>query len=226
MIFKNRTSAAQQLAICLSRYKGQRPLIMALPRGAVPMAKIIADELQGELGVILARKISLPGHEEYAIGAVSESGFVYKNPDVAGYNIPELVFKDAMNRQLQLMVERRRAYRLDQINGSPEGRVTILVDDGIATGSTVFAAIKDLRAQRPARLIVAAPVAPPETARKMEVEVDELIILDQPSHFHAVAQFYETFDEVTDQDVMLALWGSTASPFKARQTETEIHAPQ
>lgn len=210
MIFKNRAAAAQQLAVCLSRYKGQNPLIMALPRGAVPMAKIIADELQGEVGLVLARKISFPGYQEYAIGAVSESGFLYKNPDVAAYNIPESVFKEAMNRQLALIAQRRKEYRLDQMPRSAEGRITILVDDGIATGSTMFAAIKELRAQKPAKLIVAAPVAPPDTASKVEAEVDELVLLDQPPYFHAVAQFYEDFDEVTDQDVINILWGSTA----------------
>lgn len=220
MIFKNRASAAQQLAVCLSRYKGQQPLIMALPRGAVPMAKIIADELQGDLGVVLARKISLPAHEEYAIGAVSEHGFVYRNPDLDGYNIPEKVYRESISRQLKLMAERRKAYRLNQLNLSVEGRITILVDDGIATGSTVLAAIEELKALKPAKLIVAAPVAPSDTARKLEAKVDELIILDQPPHFHAVAQFYENFDEVTDQDVMQALWGSTMPEPKARHPET------
>jgi putative phosphoribosyl transferase len=223
MIFKDRTSAAQQLAVCLGRYKGQNPLIMALPRGAVPMARIIADELDGELGVILARKISLPGHEEYAIGAVSEGGFVYHNPDVAGYHIPESLFNQALKRQLALIEERRQIWRLDELHTSPEGRITILLDDGIATGSTVFAAIKSLRAQKPARLIVAAPVAPPDTARRLEAEVDELIILDQPPHFHAVAQFYENFEEVTDQDVMNALWGSQPPNARSWQPEPVIH---
>lgn len=223
MIFKNRAAAARDLAVCLSRYKGQNPAILALPRGAVPMARIIADELQGELGVILARKISLPGHEEYAIGAVSEKGCVYRNPDVLGYNIPESIFLQAKNRQLKLIEERRKAYRLDQLNINLDGRVTILVDDGIATGSTVFAAIKDLRSQNPSRLVLAAPVAPPDTAQRLEREVDELIILDQPPHFHAVAQFYENFDEVTDQDVISALWGSGKSNQPAKQSEPENH---
>jgi predicted phosphoribosyltransferase len=223
MVFKNRASAARQLAVCLTRYKGQNPLIMALPRGAVPMARMIADELQGELGVILARKISLPGYDEYAIGAVSEGGFVYKNPDVAAYNIPESVYTQAAARQQALIAERRQSYRLDQLHLQPSGRVTILVDDGIATGSTVFAAIKDLRSQKPSRLIVAAPVAPPETAEKLEQVVDELIILDQPPNFHAVAQFYEDFSEVTDQDVMLALWGTDPDQNHARHAQPHIH---
>jgi putative phosphoribosyl transferase len=223
MVFKNRSTAAQQLAVCLSRYKGKKPLIMALPRGAVPMARIIADELQGELGIILASKISLPGYEEYAIGAVSEGGFLYKNPDVDSYNIPDKVYQQAQTRQLARMAERRQAWRLDQLPQDVEGRVTILLDDGIATGSTVFAAIQDLRSRHPARLILAAPVAPPDTARKLELLVDELIILDQPLHFHAVAEFYENFEEVTDQDVFTALWGSGNSSSRARQTEPEAH---
>lgn len=226
MVFKNRAAAARQLAVCLARYKGQNPLIMALPRGAVPMARIIADELQGEMGVILARKISLPGYDEYAIGAVSERGFVYKNPEVADYNIPESVYEPATARQLALIAKRRKIYRLDQLHLQPSGRMTILVDDGIATGSTVFAAIKDLKSQKPSRLIVAAPVAPPETAEKLEQEVDELIILDQPQDFHAVAQFYEDFGEVTDQDVITALWGPDPDQTRPRQAEPHIHPAQ
>jgi predicted phosphoribosyltransferase len=212
MIYKNRTTAAQQLAICLSRYKSQHPLIMALPRGAVPMARIIADELQGDIGLILARKISIPGYEEYAIGAVSERGFTYRNPEVEGLLMADTVWKDGVSRQLKLMAERRQLYLMDQLHVSPTGRLTILIDDGIATGSTVFAAIRELRAQRPASLILAAPVAPPETAHRLEAEVDELIILDEPIHFHAVAQFYENFDEVTDQQVIEALWGKGFGP--------------
>ncbi len=207
MVFKNRAAAARELLVCLSRFKGQNPLVMALPRGAVPMARIIADGLQGELGVILAHKISLPGYEEYAIGAVSERGFVYKNPDVLGYNIPEGVFEKAKAGQLERMAKRRKLYQLDRLHLNVKGRVTILVDDGIATGSTVFAAIQELRSQNPSRLLLVAPVAPPETAQTLEPEVDDLIILDLPPHFHAVAQFYEQFEEVTDQDVIKALWG-------------------
>jgi predicted phosphoribosyltransferase len=223
MVFKNRSEAAQQLAVCLSRYKGKNPLIIALPRGAVPMGRILADELQGELGIILASKISLPGYEEYAIGAISEGGFLYKNPEVVSYNIPDKVYQQAQAKQLARMAERRQAWRLDQLKQDVQGRVTILLDDGIATGSTVFAAIQDLRSRHPERLILAAPVAPPDTARKLERQVDELLILDQPQHFHAVAEFYENFDEVTDQDVVAALWGAASSSPRARQTEAETH---
>jgi predicted phosphoribosyltransferase len=187
------------------------------------MARIIADELQGELGIILASKIALPGYEEYAVGAVSEGGFLYKNPEVISYNIPDKVYQQAQAKQLARMAERRQAWRLDQLKSNVQGRVTILLDDGIATGSTVFAAIQDLRSRYPERLILAAPVAPPETARKLERQVDELIILDQPPHFHAVAEFYENFDEVTDQDVITALWGAGNSSSRARQAEPESH---
>ncbi|HET9235619.1 MAG TPA: phosphoribosyltransferase family protein [Oligoflexus sp.] len=224
MIFKNRSSAAQQLAVCLSQYKGKNPLIMALPRGAVPMGRIIADELHGELGIILASKISLPGYEEYAIGAVSEGGFLYKNPEVVSYDIPDKVYQQAQARQLARMKERRQAWRLDQLKQDVQDRVTILLDDGIATGSTVFAAIQDLRSRHPERLILAAPVAPPDTARKLERQVDELIILDQPPHFHAVAEFYENFDEVTDQDVFTALWGDDSSSPRTKHEERAAHS--
>jgi predicted phosphoribosyltransferase len=206
MIFQDRNEAAERLAERLASYKGKNPLILALPRGAVPMAKIIADALKGELSVVLTRKISIPGYEEYAIGAVSQSGIVYKNPEAAYLAIPESEFQNSLQKQLKVIADRKQKYRLDGLPHSAKGRIAILVDDGIATGSTMFAAIREVRAQHPARLIVAAAVAPPDTAMKMRSEVDELVLLDQPEQFWAVGQFFMDFGEVTDQDVIDTLW--------------------
>jgi predicted phosphoribosyltransferase len=206
MIFQDRNEAAERLAARLASYKGKKPLVLALPRGAVPMAKIIADALDGDLSVVLTRKISVPGYEEYAIGAVSQSGIVYKNPEAAYLAIPESEFQTCLQKQLKVIENRRQKYRLDELPHSAKGRIAILVDDGIATGSTMFAAIRELKSQHPARLIVAAAVAPPDTARKMQAEVDELVLLDQPEQFWAVGQFFMDFREVTDQDVIDTLW--------------------
>lgn len=206
MIFNNREEAAEQLAVRLAPYKGKNPLVLALPRGAVPMAKIIAESLGGELGVVLTRKISVPGYEEYAIGAVSQSGLVYKNPEAEYLAIPESEFQACLKKQLKVIAERREKYRLNELPQSARGRIAILVDDGIATGSTMFAAIREVRSQKPAKIIVAAAVAPPDTVSKMQAEVDEMVLLDQPSEFWAVGQFFRDFGEVTDQDVIDTLW--------------------
>lgn len=202
MLFRDRLEAAHLLAQRLASYRGKKPLVLALPRGAVPMAKLIAEALHGELGVVLTRKISIPGYEEYAIGAVSQSGFVYKNPDAEYLNIPESEFQAALRKQLKVIEERRQRYHLDQLPQSAEGRIAILVDDGIATGSTMLAAIQEVRAQNPTRLIVATAVAPSHTARRLRGQADELVILHEPMPFFAVGQFFTDFSEVTDEDVV------------------------
>lgn len=209
MIFESREAAAYLLAARLSRYKGRKPLILGLPRGALPMARILAKELTGELGVVLTRKISIPNYEEFAIGAVSESGWVYRNPGAASLMIPEAVFQAAKIRQQALIAERSKEYRLDELHRSIKGRVAILVDDGIATGSTMFAAIQEVRAKEPAKLIVAAAVAPPRTARQIREEVDELVLLDEPENFYAVGQFFVDFRQVSDEEVKDILWGTS-----------------
>lgn len=221
MLFKNRLEAARLLAQRLAPYQGKNPLILALPRGAVPMAKFIAKALHGELGVVLTRKISIPGYEEYAIGAVSQSGFVYRNPEAEYLDIPASEFQACLKKQLKVIEERRQRYHLDQLPQSASGRIAIIVDDGIATGSTMFAAIHEVRAQKPARLIVAAAVAPPDTAQRLRAQADELVLLDEPPLFSAVGQFFDDFSEVTDQDVIDLLWDE---PRTAPEASAQMHS--
>lgn len=217
MIFETREAAAYLLAKSLREYQGRNPLILALPRGAVPMAKILATELKGEMGLVLTRKISIPNYEEYAIGAVSESGLVYRNPDAASLRIPEEVFQAAKVRQQNVIAKRRKEYRLDELRQSIKDRIVILVDDGIATGSTMFAAIEEVKAQEPAMLIVAAAVAPPTTAHEIRQKVDDLVLLDEPEDFYAVGQFFADFRQVSDDEVKEILWGQSRSPTAAQR---------
>jgi predicted phosphoribosyltransferase len=204
MRFKNREEAAKQLARRLAGYKGQKPLILGVPRGAVPMARTIADALEGELDVVLVRKLRAPGQPELAIGAVDEAGTVLKGRyfDVAD----EEYMRDEIRTQQDVMRARREMYtRGAQKAIDPAGRVVVVVDDGIATGSSMLAAIRSVRARKPRKLIVAIGVAPRESMAQIEAEADEVICLYAPADFYAVGQFFDDFSEVTDDMVVTAL---------------------
>ena len=167
MIFENRTAAARQLAMALKEYRNRHPLVLAIPRGAVPMAKIVADELGGELDVVLVHKIGAPGNPEFAVGSVAESGWIYLADYAAevGAN-HEYVQKEA-ERQLETIRQRRMQYTPVRPPIDPAGRVVIVIDDGLATGSTMIAALHALRTRKTAKLICAVPVAPPDTLDKV-----------------------------------------------------------
>jgi hypothetical protein len=200
-MFADRMDAASQLAARLSHLKGQHPLVVAIPRGAVPMADHIARALDGELDVVLVRKLGAPGNPEYAIGAVDEAGEVQLNPDVAEGIDPDYL-REEISRQRAVLVARRQAYgpAVD-----PAGRVVIVVDDGVATGSTFIAALRALRAQQPQRLIAGIGVAPPEVLRRLSHHADEIVCLETPAWFGAVGEFYQDFTQVTDAEVMRLL---------------------
>lgn len=209
MIFENRTAAARQLAMALKEYRNRHPLVLAIPRGAVPMAKIVADELGGELDVVLVHKIGAPGNPEFAVGSVDESGWIYLADYAAevGAN-HEYVQKEA-ERQLETIRQRRMQYTPVRPPIDPAGRVVIVIDDGLATGSTMIAALHALRTRKTAKLICAVPVAPPDTLDKVRDNADRVICLSTPSNFGAVAQFYQDFPQITDAEVIATL--ATAS---------------
>jgi len=205
MLFHDRIDAGHQLARALRKYKSQAPLILAIPRGAVPMGRALADDLEGELDVVMVRKIGAPYNPEYALGAVDESGWVYRNP-WAGDDPATLKYIET-EREVELAVLRRRRarYTPGRTSVDPAGRIVIVVDDGLATGSTMIAALHALRARRPARLICAVPVAPPDVLSKIGAYADEVICLQTPVNFQAVGQFYSLFDQVEDDEVVKVL---------------------
>ncbi|MGE5337156.1 MAG: phosphoribosyltransferase [Gemmatimonadota bacterium] len=206
-MFNDRNDAARQLARALDRYRGTRPLVLGIPRGAVPMAQLIARQLDGDVDVVLVRKLGAPGHAEYAIGAIDESGWSYLNPDAAWVGASQEYIEREKQAQLATMRERRRRYTEQRAAIDPAGRTVIVVDDGLATGSTMIAALHALREKKPARLICAVPVAPPDTLERVRPLADEVVCLHAPTAFYAVGQFYRTFDQVEDDEVVAALAG-------------------
>jgi predicted phosphoribosyltransferase len=203
MRFTNREDAAHRLAARLAPYRGQRPLVLGVPRGAVPMAAIIAEALDGDLDVVLVRKLRAPGQPELAIGAVDETGAIVKGEyfDIASADYVQ----SEVQTQLALLKQRRAAYGGAHAAIPPAGRVVVLVDDGVATGASMEAAIHAVRARQPKTLVVAIGVAPTSTLARLEPLADAVVCLHATEAFYAVGQFFADFGEVTDEDVVAAL---------------------
>lgn len=208
MIFSNRVTAARQLAAALSEYRGKHPLVLAIPRGAVPMAKIIAAELSGEMDVVLVRKLRAPGNPEFAIGSVDESGWVYLADYASQVGASDEYIRKEVATQLEAIRQRRAQYTPVREPIDPAGRVVIVIDDGLATGATMIAALHALKAKQPKELICAVPVAPPDTIEKVSAKADRVVCLSAPVNFGAVAQFYMDFPQVSDEEVIAALSAS------------------
>lgn len=200
--FRDRDDAARQLTAALAHLRGTRPVVLAIPRGAVPMGRIIADDLGGELDVVLVRKLGAPGNPEYAIGAVDELGAVMLNENAAWAGADDAYVQREARHQLELIRERRTRYRPGQPAIALAGRTVIVLDDGLATGSTMIAALKAVRAQGPGHLVCAVPVAAHDSLAQVAKFADEMVCLATPQPFFAVGQYYLDFTGITDAQVI------------------------
>ena len=203
MRFRNRSEAGRFLAGTLDRYKGRNDLlVLALPRGGVPVAYEVARALNAPLDVFIVRKLGVPGHEELAMGAIASGGVRALNRSVIEQlNISQSAIDAAATREGEELQRRERLYRGGKPSPDIAGRTVILVDDGLATGATMKAAVAALRQQNPAKIVVAVPIAPAETCHELQCEADEVICAVTPQPFWAVGQWYENFEQTTDAEV-------------------------
>jgi predicted phosphoribosyltransferase len=212
MVFRNREDAARLLAETLIKYRNQNPLILAIPRGAVPMAHIIAEALEGEVDVVLVHKLGAPGQPELAIGSVDERGQVYVGEHAASLGVDDEYIAREKKAQMKILRSRRALYTPVHPPIDPIGRIVIVVDDGIATGATMVSALRAVRDQNPCKLIAATAVASREALDMIRGLADEVVCLEVPEIFYAVGQFFLEFPQVSDEEVVTLL---KQSRFKA-----------
>ncbi len=208
MLFQDRDDAGIQLARALMKYKGRHPVILALPRGGVPVAAKVAERLEAPLDLILVRKIGAPMQPELAMGAVvdGDQPVIVRNQDVIDLiGVSEQTFDAIRTEELAEIDRRRERYLGDRARADVKGKVAIIVDDGIATGATTLAAIRALRKREPKELVLAVPVAPIETLQRLRAEVDAIVCLDTPRDFGAIGYYYRDFRQVSDDEVIAIL---------------------
>jgi predicted phosphoribosyltransferase len=201
--FPNRIEAGRALAQKLEKYAGRDDVIvLGLPRGGVPVANEVAKRLRAPLDVFIVRKLGVPGFEELAAGAIASGGVRVLNEDVMRA-IPhaEQAIETVTARETAELQRREQIYRADRAPRELRDRIAILVDDGLATGATMRAAVKALRQREVAKIVVAVPVGPPDTCHEIEEQADETICLSMPEFFQAVGQYYDDFSQTTDEDV-------------------------
>jgi len=204
-IFDSRLDAGRRLAKALAAYRGRNPLVLAIPRGAVEMGAEVARALEGELDVVLVKKLRAPYSPEFAVGAVDETGWTYVAPHARGAGADDAYLEQEKAAQLETLRRRRSEYTPARAPVDPRGRIAIVVDDGIATGASMIAALHSVRAREPARLVCAVPVAAPESLETIRPYADEVVCLEAPEYFQAVGQFYREFEQVEDEAVVALL---------------------
>jgi putative phosphoribosyl transferase len=206
-LFRDRRDAGRKLAQELSAYIGHPDVIvLALPRGGVPVGYEVALALSAPLDIFIVRKLGLPGHEELAIGAIASGGVRVLNEDIVrSLNIPEVVIDAVARRELQELERREHEYRGNRPAPEVRDRTVILIDDGLATGASMRAAVAGLRVQNPARIVVAVPTAALETCEAIQPEVDDIVCATTPEPFYGVGRWYEDFSQTTDEEVRILL---------------------
>jgi len=203
VVYRNRSEAGKHLAAQLAKYAYRDDvLVLALPRGGVPVAFEVAKALRAPLDVFLVRKLGVPGHEELAMGAIATGDVRVLNREVVDYlGIPAHVINAVAANELRELERRERVYRGDRPEPDVRGKTVVLVDDGLATGSTMRAAAAALRQQEPARIVVAVPVSAPQTCDEYRMGVDEIICVKTPEPFYGVGLWYDDFSQTTDEEV-------------------------
>ena len=206
MIFRDRKDSGTRLAQELKELKGKNAIVLAIPRGGVPVAMEVAKYLGCEMDLIITRKVGAPGNPEFAIGSVTQDGELITDREFAtSYGVGERYLAEESKRQTDIIKERLRRFRGDRPYPSLKDRIVVVVDDGIATGYTIRAAVQSIRRKNPAKLILAVPVAPQETIEELSKEVDQVVCLSTPEIFYAIGEFYENFEQVEDEEVVRML---------------------
>jgi predicted phosphoribosyltransferase len=225
-VFRDRRDAGRALARLLDHYRSRGDVVvLALPRGGVPVGHEVATALGVPLDVFIVRKLGVPGHQEVAMGAIASGAAVVINDDVVrGLGITPAVIERVSHRESEELERRERLYREDAPPPDVGGKVAILVDDGLATGASMRAAVVALRRLRPARIVVAVPAAPASTCRELAAEVDEVVCAATPSPFFAVGQHYRDFTQVTDGEVRDLMRAARASRAAAAREQARGEA--
>jgi predicted phosphoribosyltransferase len=225
MIYHDRSDAGKKLATRLAKYKDRDDVVvLALPRGGVPVAYEVAQALHAPLDVFLVRKLGVPGHEELAMGAIASGDVRVLNDDVVDYlRIPRRVIDAVAVKEIRELKRRELQYRGSRPEPDVRGKTVILIDDGLATGSTIRAAAQALREQMPARIVVAVPVSAPQTCDQYVIGVDEIVCAETPEPFRGVGQWYDDFSQTTDEEVRELLEDARAQQAE-RNTEHMAHS--
>ncbi|KAL6051638.1 Phosphoribosyltransferase [Balamuthia mandrillaris] len=217
--FENRQDAGRKLAdVLYDKYNGQNVVVLSLPRGGVPIGHIVAQRLGAPHDIVVPRKIGCPGHEEFAIGALTEEGDVVLNEDVIrSLALERSAIQATIEREKKEAQRRLQAYRGDKPKPNLSGKTVILIDDGVATGSTARAALRTIKSHNPQKVVLATPCMPADTKRDMEEQkiCDDVVSLIAPHNFRSVGQWYKFFDQTSDEEVIRLLQQSPA-PLKTK----------